>query len=237
MRVTCQVDYGGYDMTDFIPPYHYVSVDTALEFVDTLETEHGQPVDRFTSTATAIDWLREYGLLHEPLEPEVEALRKPGEGSERALARIRRVREALREIVVASIEHRPAAGRAIDAVNRAMLARQKFILVCGPDGTLDHRHEGDAIDDVLARLAERIARQTIGPDVDRLRICASDTCDWVFYDSSRTGRRRWCDMTTCGNRAKAARHRARTRDATVAGIDATVAAIDATIAGTGAAGA
>jgi predicted RNA-binding Zn ribbon-like protein len=202
------------DMTDFIPPYHYVSVETALEFVDTLETEHGQPVDRFASTAAAIDWLREYGLLHEPLEPDVEALRKPGEASDRALGRIRRVREALREIVEASIEHRPAAGRAIDLVNRTMLARQRFILICGQDGTLDHRHEGDAIDDVLARLAERVARQTISPDVDRLRICASDTCDWVFYDSSRTGRRRWCDMNTCGNRAKAARHRARTRDAT-----------------------
>jgi predicted RNA-binding Zn ribbon-like protein len=203
-------------MTDFIPPYHYVSVETELEFVDTLETEHGEPVDRFTSAAAAIEWLRQYGLLHEPLEPEVEALRQPGEPSDRALARIRRVRAALREIVVASIEHRPATGRAIDLINRAMLARQKFILVCGQDGTLDHRHEGDAIDDVLARLAERIARQTISPDVDRLRVCASDTCDWVFYDSSRTGRRRWCDMTTCGNRAKAARHRARTRDATPA---------------------
>ena len=91
-----------------------------------------------------------------------------------------------------------------------MLARQKFILVCGPEGKLDHRHEGDAIDDVLARLTERVARQTISPDMDRLRMCASDTCDWLFYDSSRTGRRRWCDMNTCGNRAKAARHRART---------------------------
>jgi len=36
----------------------------------------------------------------------------------------------------------------------------------------------------------------------------------VFYDISRTGRRRWCDMATCGNRAKAARHRARARAST-----------------------
>ena len=35
----------------------------------------------------------------------------------------------------------------------------------------------------------------------------------VFYDASRTSRRRWCDMATCGNRAKAARHRARERAA------------------------
>ena len=199
-------------MTDFIPPYHYVSVDTALEFVDTIETEKGVPVDQFTSTGVAIDWLRQHGLLHEPIEAEVEALRRPGPDSDKALARIRRVREALREIVTASVEGRPAAGRAIDLVNRVMLERQRFLLVCGDGGELDHRHEGDAIADVLARLAERVARQVISPDADRLRVCASDSCDWVFYNSSRTGRRRWCDMTTCGNRAKAARHRARTRD-------------------------
>ena len=202
-------------MTDFIPPYHYVSVETALEFVDTVETEKGLPVDRFTSTSVAIDWLREHGLLHEPIEAEVEALRVPGPAGDRALTRIRRVREALREIVTASVEGRPAAERAIDAGNRVMLARQRCILVCGPQGALDHRHEGDAIEDVLARLAERVARQVISPDADRLRICASDSCDWVFYDTSRTGRRRWCDMNTCGNRAKAARHRARTRGSTV----------------------
>ena len=28
------------------------------------------------------------------------------------------------------------------------------------------------------------------PAPERIRICASDTCEWVFYDTSRTGRRR-----------------------------------------------
>jgi predicted RNA-binding Zn ribbon-like protein len=31
----------------------------------------------------------------------------------------------------------------------------------------------------------------------------------VFLDTTKNGRRRWCDMATCGNRAKAARHRAK----------------------------
>jgi predicted RNA-binding Zn ribbon-like protein len=33
----------------------------------------------------------------------------------------------------------------------------------------------------------------------------------VFFDESRGGQRRWCDMATCGNQAKAARHRARAK--------------------------
>jgi predicted RNA-binding Zn ribbon-like protein len=46
----------------------------------------------------------------------------------------------------------------------------------------------------------------------RLRICASETCSARFFDRSPAGQRRWCSMRTCGNEAKARRHRARLRD-------------------------
>lgn len=45
---------------------------------------------------------------------------------------------------------------------------------------------------------------------DRIRACGR--CGWLFLDSSRGGRRRWCSMSICGNREKARRHRqSRTR--------------------------
>ncbi|HEY5627935.1 MAG TPA: CGNR zinc finger domain-containing protein, partial [Candidatus Limnocylindrales bacterium] len=50
----------------------------------------------------------------------------------------------------------------------------------------------------------------------RLRICANDDCRWAFEDTTRAGRRRWCDMTSCGNVAKARRNRARHRGAEIA---------------------
>lgn len=40
----------------------------------------------------------------------------------------------------------------------------------------------------------------------RLRQCANDKCLWLFLDDSRNTSRRWCDMASCGNRAKARRH-------------------------------
>lgn len=46
-------------------------------------------------------------------------------------------------------------------------------------------------------------------DLDRLRKCAADDCDWLFIDTSRNRSRKWCDMKTCGNRAKVARFRER----------------------------
>lgn len=43
----------------------------------------------------------------------------------------------------------------------------------------------------------------------RLRTCASDACRWVFYDSSRSRTRTWCDMNTCGARSKMRQYRDR----------------------------
>ncbi len=46
-------------------------------------------------------------------------------------------------------------------------------------------------------------------DLRRLRRCAAEDCRVWFVDTSKGGRRRWCSMATCGNRAKAARYRSR----------------------------
>lgn len=46
----------------------------------------------------------------------------------------------------------------------------------------------------------------------RLRICEGADCGWLFIDESRAGRRRWCSMADCGNRAKAKRHYQKKKD-------------------------
>ena len=50
---------------------------------------------------------------------------------------------------------------------------------------------------------------TSAEDRDRVKECASTTCEWVFLDRSRNHSRRWCDMSDCGNRAKARRFQAK----------------------------
>ncbi|WP_422000109.1 CGNR zinc finger domain-containing protein [Reyranella sp.] len=45
-----------------------------------------------------------------------------------------------------------------------------------------------------------------GNRLDRVRRCANPECGWLFLDDSRAGKRRWCSMSACGNRAKARRH-------------------------------
>jgi predicted RNA-binding Zn ribbon-like protein len=55
------------------------------------------------------------------------------------------------------------------------------------------------------------ALRTLGPD--RFRHCAAPTCDGMFVDTSRAGRRRYCMPEVCGNRINVAAHRARRRAA------------------------
>lgn len=52
-------------------------------------------------------------------------------------------------------------------------------------------------------------------DLSKVRACGGPECGWLFVD--RTGRRRWCTMATCGNRAKARRFAERKRATATAG--------------------
>ena len=50
-----------------------------------------------------------------------------------------------------------------------------------------------------------------GPRLALVRQCANERCLWLFVDDSKSGNRRWCSMSACGNRAKAHRHYLRHR--------------------------
>ncbi|WP_330304603.1 MULTISPECIES: CGNR zinc finger domain-containing protein [unclassified Streptomyces] len=63
-----------------------------------------------------------------------------------------------------------------------------------------------------AWLAVRSYLELLDTAPDRIRRCAHDACILHFFDTSRNGTRRWCSMAACGNRAKASRHYARTKE-------------------------
>jgi predicted RNA-binding Zn ribbon-like protein len=65
-------------------------------------------------------------------------------------------------------------------------------------------------------LLSSVARDAIdvlgGPRAARLKRCEGSRCALLFVDTSRSGRRRWCSMERCGNRAKVAAHRRRRKE-------------------------
>jgi predicted RNA-binding Zn ribbon-like protein len=192
---------------------HGVDLEATLDFLNTNDTDNGFPVEKLPSLDVALAWFVNRGVIHHEGADRVRAkVTAEQVAADKDLDRVHTVRDALREVAEAIAEKRAPRTAALQTVNRALHARQVIELIPAPDGvSVDHRHVGDPIDDALARLAEPLVTELTSGHPERIRVCASDTCQWVFYDASRTSRRRWCDMATCGNRAKAARHRARAK--------------------------
>jgi predicted RNA-binding Zn ribbon-like protein len=189
---------------------HQAALSDGLDFVNTLSYNKSEPHEHLTDAQTAVSWLQHHALLHQEMADAILADAATPEGEERLLTRVRRVRDALRELLDAAVERRPPQASALKEVNRALRATYVIELVPAADGvSLDHKHEGDPISGAMARLSEAVTRELTGENSKRLRVCANDECRWVFNDHSPAGRRKWCDMSSCGNRAKAARHRER----------------------------
>jgi predicted RNA-binding Zn ribbon-like protein len=68
--------------------------------------------------------------------------------------------------------------------------------------------ESDSLTKVLWPVAKAAADllTSEGHALKRLHQCAASDCGWLFIDMSRNHSRRWCDMSNCGNVAKARRH-------------------------------
>jgi len=70
-----------------------------------------------------------------------------------------------------------------------------------------HRWENPA--NLLVSIAEAAADLICNQDFSMIRACEGSPCMLLFLDRTKAHARRWCSMAVCGNRAKAAAHRAR----------------------------
>ncbi|HEX8725108.1 MAG TPA: CGNR zinc finger domain-containing protein, partial [Gemmatimonadaceae bacterium] len=135
-------------------------------------------------------------------------------GASVAVVDARRVRAALRALAERGAADPAAREEAVAEINR-VLSRSAGTrrLESNGDGTFSRAFVpgGDAFAGLMIPLVESAADALIRDELSRVRRCADPRCHRVFYDVTRNGGRRWCDMATCGNRAKAARHRARNR--------------------------
>lgn len=61
----------------------------------------------------------------------------------------------------------------------------------------------------LGLIALSAAGLFTGPQAQRVRECGNHECGWLFLDFSKNHSRKWCDMSDCGNLAKARRYYAR----------------------------
>src|SRR3954453_23254220 len=190
------------------PWWYWLGGPPALDLVNTLRERWRRRVETLVTPRDLERWLVRAGVLAEDADVAV---------TPEVLAEARALAAAVDAGRPALGEDKPfpaAAVRRIDSLLKFAGARPA--LVVGADGVpaLGERGEGHSPRRALGVIALDAARMLGAPaERARVRVCASDTCSARFDDRSPAGRRRWCSMRTCGNEAKARRHRARARSA------------------------
>lgn len=186
-----------------------------LDFVNTDEAQRHAHADELHSFDAFLAWLESAGLIDTARHAALRrrAQEQPASATA-ALHEARRIRSTLRPLaergVLASERYTQAA---VLEINR-VLGRSTGIRRVEHDPRDGSFHRtfvpsGDAFAALVIPVVESAADALVMGELPRVRRCAAEPpCPRVFLDTSRNGKRRWCDMRSCGNRAKAARHRA-----------------------------
>lgn len=191
-------------------PFKLNAEHVALDFVNTLDDRYASrgPRELLPSYADLIRFCRQAGILTQAEAARLNAL--PGASQEKALRSAIELRELLARVFYRWVEGRPPS-----AEDR--IALEQWSAACARHRELRWKNEhlewtwkalaAEAEAPALL-LAQRALDLLIGAEPPRLHACASETCRWLFLDTSKNRTRRWCDMKICGNRAKARRYSA-----------------------------
>jgi predicted RNA-binding Zn ribbon-like protein len=186
-----------------------VGGDLAVDFVNTVTARDSEPSDWVDGYGALLGWAALTGAF---AKKDVAALSALAEAeparATAALARCRSLREALCGVLYSMIERRaPTADdlMTIDDMRLAAAKAAKLVSVRGRVASV-WSVERSGLDLIAHIVADQALALLQDPKLDRLRVCDGHDCGWVFVDTSKNGRRRWCDMATCGNTAKARRH-------------------------------
>jgi predicted RNA-binding Zn ribbon-like protein len=177
-------------------------------FVNSLDlrafAEQGVPHvagDKLATAAELKAWLCDHGLLDKRAKLGASDHRKAMD-----------LREALRSFLQLAPADR-AANAAVARQLNAAATHFPMALNVARGGEIALRSSLASPTSGLVRVLAEFHRLAETEQLDRMKMCASDECHWIFYDRSKPGNRRWCSSTICGNREKTRNYRGRRKQA------------------------
>jgi predicted RNA-binding Zn ribbon-like protein len=163
-------------------PANFIAGHPALELANTIAHRRDPALaeDRVATLPDLADWARSLGLDAGCHPPD-----------EADVPRLAALRAVVHNAFAAVAAQQEPPREAVAAMLRA-----------AADGL--ERPQPPRLHEMLAWRAIQ-ALATLPPD----RVGACPACGWLFLDTSKSGRRRWCAMATCGTVAKVRSFRAR----------------------------
>jgi predicted RNA-binding Zn ribbon-like protein len=200
-----------------VSPYlpSFVGGAASLDFVNTVDPRHAEDRDDcLRSYQELVRWAQAAGLL---TAAESSDLKRRAEADPGAADAVHRraldLREALYRLLTpkASSASHPSRGDGLALLNDEAHRASAMAELTPTDGGWSWQWKPTPDLDRMLWPIVRSATELLTSDRrDRVRECeGANGCGWLFVDTSKSGRRRWCDMRVCGNRAKARRHRER----------------------------
>ena len=122
------------------------------------------------------------------------------------LLKILRLRELFRAVFSSIVEGKPFPRHWVDPVNEILRVTEGHdeLVPHGDSWRLQFIAREEGLEWLLAAIARSAGELLVEGPQAPIRRCANPACGLLFYDDSRTHRRRWCSMASCGNRHKVA---------------------------------
>ncbi|HEV2549571.1 MAG TPA: CGNR zinc finger domain-containing protein [Stellaceae bacterium] len=190
-----------------------VGSELAFDFTNTSSGRGGpRHMDHLRTPEHLLSWARHAKLLT-PRDGRYIEKRLAADAAlgaallERALA----LREAIYAIGIACARGRRPRPEHVDALAHvhAGCIDKARLSPCEANFAWVWRPEDGIIEAILGPIALSALTTLSQADLTRIKQCGGEHCGWLFFDTTKNKRRRWCEMEVCGNRAKQKAHRAR----------------------------
>ncbi|MEX1829106.1 ABATE domain-containing protein [Luteibacter sp. CQ10] len=203
-------------MTDHRLPALFVADARGLDFLNSIATPVDVPYEWLDDGEGLLDWLGQAGLVPADVLATFRESSTTGE-LDAVAAQARELREWFRGFVHER-KGAPLTRRDLDdlaPLNRVLRLDDAFVEIVADDEasplTLQERRRWSSLESLLIPVARSMADLVVAENFVDVKACEGPGCTLLFADHTRARVRRWCSMAVCGNRAKQAAHRERTK--------------------------
>jgi predicted RNA-binding Zn ribbon-like protein len=190
--------------------YDPASGHLSLDFVNTLEwRKRAQPIEFLAGYSDLVRWGKVVGIVKEGESELLLEHSRPRQNAASAVySRAIALREALYQIFSAfsSASQPDLADVSVLNIELANAMSHRTVEWTGQGFQWGWEQTGKHLDSLLWHVAASAAELLTSDLLERVGECQGIDCGWLFIDTSKNHSRRWCDMDSCGNRAKARRH-------------------------------
>lgn len=177
--------------------FQFVGNNQALDFINTVIGKDAEEIDLLETPEALALWLKAAGY---GVKATISA-----QSYKKALALREAIRTLMAEQSYINLKDLDDARRVLNEWLKHIQSHKALVYSEGKFEfeTSEAPHSADYF---LSQIAQAAASLLVETPPGRIRQCANPSCVLTFKDTSKSGRRKWCSMEICGNRAKVATH-------------------------------